>query len=218
MVEPYLHLLGGFEFVGTGPSVPLSRKARALMAYLALQAGHWQSREKLAAILWGIASDRQARMSLRQALSAIRKAMQSIGEGRLLTDGANIALRLEDLDFDVSQFELRAKGSSVEHLEEALALYRGDLLDGFALTEESFEDWLRLERERLRTLAIAAMEKLVAIYEASGDSASCIRTGARLLVMEPLREDVHLSLMRAYAAQGRVNLALRQYELCRDEI
>ena len=50
-----------------------------MVAYLALQSGHSQSREKLAALLWGGNSESQARMNLRQALSAIRKAMQASG-------------------------------------------------------------------------------------------------------------------------------------------
>src|SRR6185295_13227548 len=43
----------------------------------------------------------------------------------------------------------------------------------------------------------------------------CVRAATRLLSIEPLREDIHRALMRAYAAQGRINLALRQYENCR---
>ncbi|TGU37038.1 alpha/beta hydrolase, partial [bacterium M00.F.Ca.ET.152.01.1.1] len=53
---------------------------------------------------------------------------------------------------------------------------------------------------------------------AAGDPAPCIRAALRLVAMEPLREDAHRALMRSYAAQGRVNLALKQYELCRDAL
>ncbi|MDX8516897.1 alpha/beta fold hydrolase [Mesorhizobium dulcispinae] len=219
MTGPHLYLLGGFDFAGVGASVPaFSRKARAMMAYLALQAGHSQSREKLAALFWGLNGEAQARMSLRQTVSAIRKAMQTSGGGRFLTEGASIALHLDDFDFDVARFETLATSSSPEDLELALDVYRGDLLDGLGLKEEPFEDWLRVERERLRTIAIAALDRLVAHYSASNDLSSGVRTAVRLLAMEPLREDIHRALMRAYAAQGRINLALKQYELCRDAL
>ncbi|MER8467641.1 winged helix-turn-helix domain-containing protein [Mesorhizobium sp. M1396] len=83
--HPHLCLLGGFDFAGDAAIVPvLSRKARAMVAYLALQSGHSQSREKLAALLWGGNSDTQARMNLRQAVSAVRKAIQASGTGRFL--------------------------------------------------------------------------------------------------------------------------------------
>ncbi|MDX8443400.1 alpha/beta fold hydrolase [Mesorhizobium australafricanum] len=188
------------------------------MAYLALQAGQAQSREKLAALLWSLNGEAQARMSLRQAVSAVRKAMHNCGSGRFLTEGTSIALHLDDFDFDVARFEMLAASSSPEDLKQALAVYRGDLLDGLGLKEEPFEDWLRVERERLRTIAVAALDRLVAHYSAANDPSSCARTAARLLVMEPLREDIHRALMRAYAAQGRINLALKQYELCREAL
>ncbi|TRC93653.1 alpha/beta fold hydrolase [Mesorhizobium sp. WSM4303] len=214
MTGPYLHLLGGFDFAGA--AVPaISRKARAMVAYLALQSGHSQSREKLATLLWGINSEAQARMSLRQAVSSVRKAMQACGGGRFLTDGDSVALHLDGLDFDVARFEALVASPAPEDLELALNVYRGDLLDGFGLKEESFEDWLRIERERLRALAVAALDRLVAHYAATNDPAACVRAATRLLAMEPLREDIHRALMRAYAAQGRTNLALKQYEHCR---
>ncbi|MGX5850199.1 alpha/beta fold hydrolase [Mesorhizobium sp. PL10] len=216
MTGPYLHLLGGFDFAGAGAEVPaISRKARAMVAYLALQSGHSQSREKLATLLWGINSEAQARMSLRQAVSSVRKAMQACGAGHFLTDSDSVALHLDGLDFDVARFEALVGSSAPEDLELALYVYRGDLLDGFGLKEEPFEDWLRIERERLRALAVAALDRLVAHYAATNDPAACVRAATRLLAMEPLREDVHRALMRAYAAQGRTNLALKQYEHCR---
>lgn len=218
MTGPHLYLLGGFDFAGVGAAVPaFSRKARAMVAYLALQSGHSQSREKLATLLWGVNGETQARMSLRQAVSSVRKAMQASG-GRFLTDGDNLALQLDGLDFDVARFEALAASTVPEELERALVIYRGDLLDGFGLKEEPFEDWLRVERERLRAMAVAVLDRLVAHYSAANDAAACVRAATRLLAMEPLREDINRALMRAYAAQGRLNLALKQYENCRDTL
>src|SRR5215469_7625018 len=72
-----LELLGGFRLqTGAGEPVPLpSKKARALLAYLALHPGQAQVRAKLAALLWGDFGDAQARDSLRQTLSLVRKAL-----------------------------------------------------------------------------------------------------------------------------------------------
>ncbi|MDX8460443.1 alpha/beta fold hydrolase [Mesorhizobium humile] len=219
MTAPHLHLLGGFDFNGVGATAPaFSRKARGMVAYLALQAGQAQSREKLAALLWSLNGEAQARMSLRQAVSSVRKAISVAGGGRFLTDGANLALHLDDIDFDVARFEALAAGPAPEDLEQAAALYRGDLLDGLGLREEPFEEWLRVERERLRAIAVAALDRLINHYTTAADPAACIRAAMRLLAMEPLREDAHRALMRSYAAQGRVNLALKQYEVCRDAL
>ena len=218
MAEPHLYLLGGFDFAGAGVAAPaFGRKARAMVAYLALQSGHSQSREKIAALLWGINSEAQARTSLRQAVSSARKAMNSSGR-RLVADGDQVALDLEGLDFDVARFETLAASPEAGDLEQALETYRGDLLDGFTLREEPFEDWLRVERERLRAKAVGVLDRLAAHYGATNDTAAAIRAATRLLALEPLREDIHRALMRGYAAQGRINLALKQYERCRDAL
>lgn len=219
MARPHLSLFGGFDVVGdTAAQAALTRKARAMLAYLALQSGHSQSREKLAALLWGSNGELHARTNLRQALSVIRKAMPSSNGGRFQSDGDSVTLNLDDLEFDVARFEQLAGGSAPEQLEQAISLYRGDLLDGFSLREEPFEDWLRVERERLRAMAIAALEKLVAHYSAADDFARCAQAAARLLALEPLREDIHRVLMQAYAVQDRFSLALKQYEFCRDAL
>ena len=218
MARPRLCLLGGFDLTADEEAVPgISRKARALMAYLALQTGHSQSREKLAGLLWGGNGEPQARMNLRQTLSAIRR-IHSANSKLVLTDADNIALNFVDIDLDVAQFETLAASSEPEHMEKAAALYRGDLLDGFSVREEPFEDWLRVERERLRAISIRVLERLVAHYSATNNLASCVRTATRLLSSEPLREDIHRVLMRAYAGQGHFNRALKQYELCRDAL
>ncbi|RUU10131.1 alpha/beta fold hydrolase [Mesorhizobium sp. M7A.T.Ca.TU.009.01.3.2] len=213
----HLSLLGGFDFADDAAAAPVfGRKTRAMVAYLALQAGHSHSREKLAALLWGSNGEPQARMNLRQALSMIRKAMPSAKGGRFLADGDTITLNLDDVDVDVARFEALAARSTPHDLEQAMAVYRGDLLDGFGLKEEPFEDWLRVERERLRAKAVVVLEKLVVTYSEVDNHASCVEVATRLLTWEPLREDVHRMLMQAFAAQGRVNLALKQYERCRD--
>jgi len=219
MGHPHLSLLGGFEVASDAATASaLTRKARAMLAYLALQSGHSQSREKLAAMLWGGNGDLQARTNLRQALSVIRKAMPSSNGGRFLTDGDNVTLNLDDVYLDVARFEELASEATSERLEQAMALYRGDLLDGFSLKEEPFEEWLRAARERLRGIAITALERLIAHYSNANDFGRCAQAAARLLALEPLREDIHRALMRAYAAQDRFSLALKQYEICRDAL
>ena len=218
MARHYLSLLGGFDFAGDAEAPALTRKARAMVAYLALQSGQSQSRDKLAGLLWGGNGEPQARVNLRQVLSTIRRAMPSGNGGRFLSESDTITLKLDDLEVDVARFEELAAGGTPDRLEQAIALYRGDLLDGFNMKEESFEDWLRVERERLRGIAIAVLEKLVAHYSTVGMFAQCARAATRLLALEPLREDIHRTLMRAYASEGRFNLALKQYEVCRDAL
>jgi TolB-like protein/Flp pilus assembly protein TadD len=211
-------LLGGLEIAGGGATAraSLTRKAKALVAYLALQDGRSQSREKLAELFWGNSAEEQARANLRQALSSLRKALNRDGATYLVTNGDQISLAGPDIDLDVALFEHLVAEATPDALKRAAALYKGDLLDGFSLNEDSFEGWARAERERLRHLACDALTKLIAHCDEIGDTERCVETAARLLTLDPLREAAHRILMRAYAAQGRQASALKQFETCRD--
>ena len=72
-----LHLLGTFQLVLAGDLVTdfRSDKARALLAYLALEGHQPQRRETLASLLWGESPARNARASLRVALSQLRRQL-----------------------------------------------------------------------------------------------------------------------------------------------
>src|ERR1051325_7847309 len=100
MVQLKLELLGGFVArFGDGRTCQLpTRKAEALLAYLARPTGRFHSREKLAALLWGETSEAQARQSLRQALASLRRATGRVDGGGddaelLLTRGDTPALK-----------------------------------------------------------------------------------------------------------------------------
>jgi len=197
VAQTQLLLFGGFTLAGGElANAALSRKARGLVTYLALNPGQSHSREKLAALLWGDTGEPQARMNLRQALSAIRKALPSVDGRRLLAHGDNVTLKLDDLEIDVARFERLASGIALEQLEQAVVVYRGDLLDGFALKEEPFNDWLRVERERLRTIWIGVLEKLLHHYSVENNLAAYVQAARRLIGSDPLREDIHRGLMQ----------------------
>ncbi len=70
----HLNILGRFEIRSEGETVDLrSKKAQALLGYLAVENGRSHSRESLATLLWGATGEERARHNLRQALSQIRR-------------------------------------------------------------------------------------------------------------------------------------------------
>ncbi len=214
LVALNLDLFGGFELRRAGPQdvvVALTaKKARGLLAYLAV-AGRPQSRDKLAALLWDDSAESQARSSLRQALAAVRK----VGHGALAAAGENLALDAGVVT-DVGRFEALLAEDTPAALEDAVALYRGDLLDGFHIDGHAFEDWLGIERQRLRQQAGTAMTRLLDHHAEAGNQESAVRLATRLISLDPLREDVHRRLMQLYVRQGRPAAALKQYRTCRE--
>src|SRR2546425_655158 len=151
-----LRLLGGFEVL-TGPGEPLAvptRKAQALIAYLALTPDQMHPRDKLAALLWGDHTPGSARNALRQTLFVLRKALGSEARAMLVITSDAITLAPDVVETDVAAFLQALAERTPAALEHAAALYRGDLLAGLTVAEPAFEDWLMSERERLRELAL----------------------------------------------------------------
>src|SRR5262245_38506973 len=215
MARLTLRLFGGFQARQgeRGLTFP-TRKAQALLAYLAVRPEQDYTRNKLAAMLWGSAGKEQARQSLRQSLSAIRRILSPFHPGIVVVEGDRVTLDRSAIDVDIAQFERLASLESPKELQQAAALYVGDLLDGFDVSEDPFEEWLRSERARLRESAVHVLTRLVPHQARSGSPESAIQFAGRLLALDPLREETHRTLMRLYARQGRLGDALRQYQAC----
>jgi len=210
-----LALLGGFE-AHTGGGTPLvvpTRKAQALLAYLALTPRQAHPRDKLASLLWPDARPGAARNALRQTLFVVRKALGHT-ESPIVMSGDAIGLGVDAVQTDVAAFEQAANDGSPAALERAATLYRGDLLAGVGTVAPTFEDWLMSERERLRELALEALARLLAHQRSAGAMAGAVQTALRLLALDPLQEPVHRTLMRLYVQLGRRDAALRQYQEC----
>jgi DNA-binding SARP family transcriptional activator len=209
-------LFGGFEVrLRTGTSLALpTHKYRALLAFLAVPAGRAHPREKLVALLWDDLPAHRGRSALRQAVFAIRKALDAAGPSALLAAGDTVALNPDAVSVDVTEFERAAGRDHPFALERAATLYRGDFLAGLPLAGRPFEDWLSSERERLRERAIEAFARLLAAQRRAGVPDAAIQTALRLLALDPLQEAVHRALMQLYVQQGRRLTALNQYQGC----
>ena len=147
-----LSLFGGFLIRdGFGDTIELSgQKDRALLGFLAVTPDVPYGREKLAALLWGDSGDRQARDSLKQCLLRLRRGLAPVSPEALVTSRQSVMLNGAVVDADIGRFEELLRDGSAPALEQAVALYGGDLLDGVAVRDAAFEDWLLVERQRLR--------------------------------------------------------------------
>ena len=135
-----------------GNEIPIkSRKSRALLAYLALPPGKERSREEVMALLWSDRGDEQARSSLRQALSGLRKELGEIAVGALQITDESLAL-----DPDLVVVEPASPGDA--------------LLAGLHINDPAYDEWLR--DERLRREDTAATSLMIFLQE---DRASASR-------------------------------------------
>jgi predicted ATPase/DNA-binding SARP family transcriptional activator len=221
-----LYFLGSPRIEKGDASVEIDRrKAIALLAYLAV-AGKSHSRDTLASLLWPQYDQTNARADLRHTLSILKKAL---GEEWLDVGRETISLnRCESLYLDVDQFhsllsQCRKHGHSsaetcpdcLTPLTKAVALYQDDFMAGFSLQDSSeFDDWQFIQAQSLRRELSSALERLVRCHGTQGELEKAIGYAERLLVLDPLHEPAHRSLMELYAKAGQQADALRQYREC----
>lgn len=213
-----IEVLGGFS-CSVAPGQPLAlptRKGEALLAFLALQPGTFHSREKLASLLWGDTGEEQARQSLRQTLFGIRKALGDSSDEVIRVETDRLSLASNLVNVDALRFLELVKVTSIESLQEGVALYKGELLDGFNVNEEAFEEWVSTERDRIREKALVAYGKLLELLTAAGRLDEAVQAALRTVSLDPLRESAHRSLMSLYMKQRRPDAALKQYQNCAD--
>jgi TolB-like protein/DNA-binding SARP family transcriptional activator/Flp pilus assembly protein TadD len=208
-----LTLLGAFALSGGASCAIVSKKAQALLAYLAMPAGQAHRRDKLSAMLWSDRAEEAARQNLRQCLTAIRRACER-ESFPLVTEGDLLRLDPARLTIDACEFEEALRSRQSQDLERAFALYRGDLLEGLNLQGQPIEEWMIGERRRLRTLAIEGLGQLLQLQQQSGKHELATQTAIRLLAIDPLQERVHRALMWLYRETGNAAQALRQYGIC----
>jgi TolB-like protein/DNA-binding SARP family transcriptional activator len=215
-----LRLFGGFELrCADGEVIDLpGQKDRALIAILALRSGASQSRDKLASLLWSDRGDKQARDSLKHSLNRLRLSFCSATSTMIVADRHSVALDPTTVTADVAAFEQLLSDGTPETLEQAVALYQGDLLDGFVIQDPSFEDWLVGERQRLRNSVEQALTNLMEQSTVTGAKDRAAKAARRLLLLDPLREAACRTLMQIEADHGQTSQALKIYETLRNKL
>jgi PAS domain S-box-containing protein len=202
--------LGGLRFhLGSNEIRFSTKKTAVLLAYLAMQAGRRISREALCDLLWSDRPDAQARHSLSQALSEIRRA---VGDDIVNSDGRIAWIDAGQVWVDAFELARLTADKTLSSLEQAEALYQGAFLAFGELGQERFDDWLSCERERLRQIAQTGLVTALTLRANDADSDRRLSTARAILALDPFDERAHCAVMLAYAAQGCAALALDHYD------
>ena len=212
--------LGGLSLTLDGRPVDdlVSRRTEALLVYLAC-ARRPQSREALADLLWDERDQTQAAGNFRVIVNSLRRSLGAFVEANRYSIGMNLAsaFTLDMADFEAAAQAALRDASKPDRalLFQAAGLYRGDFLAGLSLPEgRRFEEWVMLERERLRRLQIEVLDALVDAAGRDRHHRAGVDLATRLLQIDPLRESAHRKLMRFHARLGERSSALAQYQAC----
>jgi DNA-binding SARP family transcriptional activator len=203
-----LSLLGGFELQFHGESVELPLAAQRLIAFLALHPRALM-RVFVAGSLWMDASESKACSSLRSVLWRLRAHTPII-------HATSSHLSLEPwVEIDVADCtelvrRLRDGDGPPSRADASALCDAGDLLPDW------YDDWLIVERERLRQRRLHALEAACDRLTAARRYAEALEAGLAAIAVEPLRETAHTAVINAHLAEGNLVEASRQYEQLRD--
>ena len=194
-----------------GAEIKLStRKARALLAFLIVEADRWHTRDRLAGLLWSDRQQAQARHSLTQALSTIRKLGEGAGVTLIESDSERVRLLAEAVNADALLFQASLEADPAEASE----LYAGPLLNDFTPLDPTFDEWLATERTSFLEKACAALRGMTDQAEARGDTVGAIAAAKRWVTLDPFTEQAHRRLIQLQVAAGDRGEAVRQHQAC----
>ena len=213
MKTSVLRLLGRFTLLT--PECPdgvrMGQKGRALIALAALHGDGWVSRRKLTRMLWPEHDEVAARNALRQCLHHVRASLGADG-GELQTQGDLLGLKGSSWDVDAREFLRLARQSDRESLCHAASLFCGEPMEDMTLDGE-FHQWLCIERERLRTVALGVLSRLAQHADDESQHIAA-QLSLKLIAADPLDEACYRSLMMLHARAGQTAKALRVWERC----
>lgn len=197
-----------------------SARARALLAFLAVEQAQPQRRDALVELLWPEQPSGSGSANLRHTLANLRKAIDdqhTIPPILLVTSETLQFNPASDAFVDLQRFHaLLAHDPTSAALQEAVSLYRGRVMEGFSLDgSPDFELWLTVLRERVDVLLAQALTRLVSDAVQQAEFAQALRWSERQLALDPLNEDVQMQHIWLLAHSGQRAAALRQYELAR---
>lgn len=204
-----IHLLGQARALVAGEPVKFAKRsvAFALLALLLSRPREPLARDFLAFTLFPDYDEGAAIKELRRYLHLTMKALPEPAADRpwLFVDADTVRWNeAADVFVDVREFERLAAAEST--YAAAVELYRGDLL------EDVYDDWVVVERERLRARNLALLAALIERHRAARDHARALSFASRLLAFDPLREDVIRQVMSIRYAAGDAAGALGEFD------
>jgi DNA-binding SARP family transcriptional activator len=198
-----VQLFDGFRLEQGGRQRQLAPTAARLVAYLALN-DTGLTRSQVAGTLWADRREDRAAASLRSAIWRVNS-----GEHTPLVHAERSTLRLCPHRLDARTAESAAHDQLVGGPAIDPRALSGLLLPGWD------EDWVVVERERLRLLCLAGLEQMAAALLNAGELYRAIEAACAVIAVEPLQESAYRVFVEAHARLGNRAEAVRQYELCR---
>jgi DNA-binding SARP family transcriptional activator/TolB-like protein len=185
--------------------LPRARKARAVLAILALSAPEPVPRDRLIELLWSGRSRDQAHASLRQCVHELQTLLPPLDRDLFRVDRRYLSLRVEAVSLDLAA--------------RAPAVRPAPLLEDLRTLDPAFETWLLEARRRLDRIAAAEAEMVLNGLMQSGpgsppDAVAILAAAEHLLAIDRTHEGAWRAIMATRAARGERAAAIDAYARC----
>lgn len=199
-----VRLLGGFDLSCDGARVAVPPASQRLIAFLALH-DRPLLRLYVAGRLWSDVEESRSYANLRSALWRLRQP------GRPVVEATATHIRLaRTVIVDVREL-VRVARRLLDRPDDALATAFDDTPLEEDLLPDWYEEWVDVERERLRQLRAHAVEAAAAHALAHHRPERAVDLALGALRGDPLRESLHELVIRTHLAQGNLAEAIRHH-------
>lgn len=204
-----LTLLNSFDLRCGEETVALPPSAQRLLALLALHE-HPLRRAHVAGTLWLDTTDDRASANLRSSLWRLNRPGPRLVEARglQLRLDPRVCVDIHDSAALAHRLLAMPEEPNLAELGLDVTLLTGELLPDW------YDDWVLIERERLRQLSLHALEALAQRLLDAARLGEALEAALAAIAMEPLRESAHRALIKIHLAEGNAAEAIRQFELC----
>jgi DNA-binding SARP family transcriptional activator len=192
------------------PIVLKTRKARALLGYLALCDARQESRERLVGLLWSESDETRARASLRQTLRELRQAFAAVGCDLLDTPKLGVSLTCADLQVDVLAALRHADAQRAHSQLLNVPRITETLLDGLDDIDPAFRVWLLAKRQSIHDRLMHSLEE--GLRDANRSPGERRQLARALLNLDPTHEESCRHMMLVCARGGDTAAALGLYK------
>jgi DNA-binding SARP family transcriptional activator/TolB-like protein len=204
-------LVGRFGLRFNGRPIELrTRKAAAVLGYLALSDTKHESRERLVGLLWSRSDEEKARASLRQVVRELRSVLEEAGFGGFVAERLTIGIDTGQVEVDIESVLQQAENERVHPLLLDAPALDERLLEGMDDLDPSFRVWVLAKRQTVH-------ERLMRSLEAGLIGANVPRDikkkfAAAIVNLDPTHEHACRYLMLAHAEEGDTAGAVRLYK------
>jgi DNA-binding SARP family transcriptional activator len=206
-----ISLVGRLALRFDGRAVELrTRKAAAVLGYLALLETKRESRERLVGLLWSRSDEEKARASLRQVVRELRQVLEDAGFAGFSAGRLTLGFDHDQVEVDIESVLQQAESARIHPLLLDAPRLDEQLLEGMDDLDPSFRVWVLAKRQTIHERLMRSLEAALTAADAAGEPGKRIATA--IVNLDATHEQACCCLMKAHAEDGDSAGALRIYK------